>query len=72
MHFGLRFDFRNPDFADTSMADRYAAALEMAEWADRSGCTTIAAYAPLGRRACQDSVGQVAHRGKDRYPIAPR
>src|SRR5437588_3407193 len=42
MHFGLRFDFRNPDFADTSMADRYAAALEMAEWADRSGCTTIA------------------------------
>jgi alkanesulfonate monooxygenase SsuD/methylene tetrahydromethanopterin reductase-like flavin-dependent oxidoreductase (luciferase family) len=42
MHFGLRFDFRNPDFAATVMADRYAAALDMAEWADRLGCTMIA------------------------------
>src|SRR5437763_16879091 len=40
--FGLRFDFRNPSFADTSFADRYAAALDMAEWADRLGCVSIA------------------------------
>jgi alkanesulfonate monooxygenase SsuD/methylene tetrahydromethanopterin reductase-like flavin-dependent oxidoreductase (luciferase family) len=40
--FGLRFDFRNPEHADTAMADRYAAALDMAEWADRLGCVTIA------------------------------
>lgn len=42
MLFGLRFDFRNPDLAETSMADRYAAALDMAEWADGLGCVTIA------------------------------
>lgn len=42
MLFGLRFDFRNPDFAETTMADRYAAALDMAEWADRLGCVNIA------------------------------
>ncbi len=35
--FGMRFDLRNPDFAGTSMADRYAAALDMAEWGDRLG-----------------------------------
>jgi alkanesulfonate monooxygenase SsuD/methylene tetrahydromethanopterin reductase-like flavin-dependent oxidoreductase (luciferase family) len=40
--FGLRFDFRNPDFAGTTMAERYAAALDMAEWADRLGCMSIA------------------------------
>ncbi len=40
--FGLRFDFRNPTIAGTSMADRYAAALDMAEWADRLGCISIA------------------------------
>jgi alkanesulfonate monooxygenase SsuD/methylene tetrahydromethanopterin reductase-like flavin-dependent oxidoreductase (luciferase family) len=40
--FGMRFDFRNPDHADTAMADRYAAALDMAEWADLLGCVTIA------------------------------
>jgi alkanesulfonate monooxygenase SsuD/methylene tetrahydromethanopterin reductase-like flavin-dependent oxidoreductase (luciferase family) len=40
--FGLRFDFRNPDIAGTAMADRYAAALDMAEWADRLGCVSIA------------------------------
>lgn len=39
--FGLRFDFRNPSFANTSMADRYATALDMAEWADRLGCLTL-------------------------------
>ncbi|HZU80426.1 MAG TPA: LLM class flavin-dependent oxidoreductase [Acidimicrobiales bacterium] len=42
MLFGMRFDFRNPAFAGTSVADRYAAALEMAEWADRLGCVNIA------------------------------
>lgn len=42
MLFALRFDFRNPDFAGTSMADRYAAALDMAEWADDLGCVSIA------------------------------
>ena len=40
--FGLRFDFRNPDFAGTAMADRYAAALDIAAWADRLGCVSIA------------------------------
>jgi alkanesulfonate monooxygenase SsuD/methylene tetrahydromethanopterin reductase-like flavin-dependent oxidoreductase (luciferase family) len=40
--FGLRFDFRNPSFAGTTPADRYAAALEMAEWADARGCVSIA------------------------------
>jgi alkanesulfonate monooxygenase SsuD/methylene tetrahydromethanopterin reductase-like flavin-dependent oxidoreductase (luciferase family) len=33
----MRFDFRNPAFAGTIMANRYAAALEMAEWADNLG-----------------------------------
>ncbi len=42
MLFGLRFDFRNPDIAHTAMADRYAASLDMAEWADQLGCLTIA------------------------------
>jgi len=42
MFFGLRFDFRNPAIAATSMAARYAAALDMAEWADRLGCLSIA------------------------------
>lgn len=37
MHLSMRFDFRNPAFAGTSMADRYAAALDMAEWADNLG-----------------------------------
>jgi alkanesulfonate monooxygenase SsuD/methylene tetrahydromethanopterin reductase-like flavin-dependent oxidoreductase (luciferase family) len=39
--FGLRFDFRNPAFAGTTHADRYAAALDMAEWADTRGCLTV-------------------------------
>ena len=39
--FGLRFDFRNPDFAGTTVAERYSAALEIADWADRLGCLTI-------------------------------
>jgi hypothetical protein len=40
MHFGLRYDFRNPAFAGTSMAERYSAALEMVAWADSFGCET--------------------------------
>jgi alkanesulfonate monooxygenase SsuD/methylene tetrahydromethanopterin reductase-like flavin-dependent oxidoreductase (luciferase family) len=40
--FGLRFDFRNPAFAGTTPADRYAAALDMAEWADERGGVMIA------------------------------
>lgn len=40
--FGLRFDFRNPAFARTSAADRFAAAVDMAEWADGLGCVSIA------------------------------
>jgi len=40
--FGLRFDFRNPSFAGTTHRERYAAALDMAEWADRLGCVSIA------------------------------
>ena len=42
MYFGLRFDLRNPELAGTVMADRYAAALDMAEWADGLGCLNIA------------------------------
>jgi hypothetical protein len=39
--FGLRFDFRNPSFAGTTTAERYAAALDMAQWADELGCLRI-------------------------------
>jgi alkanesulfonate monooxygenase SsuD/methylene tetrahydromethanopterin reductase-like flavin-dependent oxidoreductase (luciferase family) len=42
VRFALRFDFRNPDLAGTSMADRYAAALDMTEWADGLGCSSVA------------------------------
>jgi alkanesulfonate monooxygenase SsuD/methylene tetrahydromethanopterin reductase-like flavin-dependent oxidoreductase (luciferase family) len=42
MLFAMRFDFRNPAFAGTSVADRYAAAIDMADWADRLGCVSIA------------------------------
>ncbi len=43
MFFGLRFDFRNPEIGGVSMADRYAAALDMVEWADQlGGCMTVA------------------------------
>ncbi len=42
MFFGLRFDFRNPDLGGVSMADRYAAALDMVEWADGLGAMTVA------------------------------
>jgi alkanesulfonate monooxygenase SsuD/methylene tetrahydromethanopterin reductase-like flavin-dependent oxidoreductase (luciferase family) len=39
--FVLRFDLRNPAHAQTAMADRYDAVLEMAEWADRLGCVSL-------------------------------
>lgn len=41
MLFSLRFDFRNPPMAGTSMAERYEAALEMVEWADRLGAANV-------------------------------
>ena len=39
--FALRFDLRNPEMAATSTADRFAAALDMATWADGLGCVNI-------------------------------
>jgi alkanesulfonate monooxygenase SsuD/methylene tetrahydromethanopterin reductase-like flavin-dependent oxidoreductase (luciferase family) len=39
--FGIRFDFRNPAIAGVAMADRYAAALDMAQWADRLGAVFV-------------------------------
>lgn len=39
--FGLRFDFRNPAMAGTTMAERYQAALDMVEWADRLGAVAV-------------------------------
>ncbi|MDI2127976.1 LLM class flavin-dependent oxidoreductase [Yinghuangia seranimata] len=35
--FALRFDFRNPAFAGTTMGERYAAALDMVSWAEERG-----------------------------------
>jgi alkanesulfonate monooxygenase SsuD/methylene tetrahydromethanopterin reductase-like flavin-dependent oxidoreductase (luciferase family) len=40
--FGLRFDLRNPANSGTTPAERYGAALEMVEWADRLGAVNIA------------------------------
>src|ERR1700722_6432490 len=42
MLFAMRFDFRNPPHAGTTVSERYDTALEMAEWADRLGCVSIA------------------------------
>ena len=39
--FLMRFDMRAPDFG-ASTTELYAAALEMAAWADRLGCVSIA------------------------------
>jgi len=39
--FGIRYDFRNPDFAGTSMADRYECAIEQCEWADGLGFESV-------------------------------
>jgi len=35
--FGIRFDLRNPSFAGVPDVDRYGAAVDMCEWADRLG-----------------------------------
>lgn len=35
--FGMRFDFRNPSSAATTMTDRYRAGIDMAAWAERQG-----------------------------------
>jgi len=37
----MRFDFRNPARAGTTMTERYRAGVDMAEWADRNGFVTI-------------------------------
>ncbi|MER3452134.1 MAG: LLM class flavin-dependent oxidoreductase [Acidimicrobiia bacterium] len=37
----LRFDLRVPSFATTTHAEQYASALDMAEWADHNGFTTV-------------------------------
>jgi alkanesulfonate monooxygenase SsuD/methylene tetrahydromethanopterin reductase-like flavin-dependent oxidoreductase (luciferase family) len=39
--FCIRFDFRSPPEGRTSMAERYAAGLDMMEWADRLGAASI-------------------------------
>jgi alkanesulfonate monooxygenase SsuD/methylene tetrahydromethanopterin reductase-like flavin-dependent oxidoreductase (luciferase family) len=41
MLFCLRFDLRNPAFAGVAAADRYAAALDMCEWAEEHGAMFI-------------------------------
>jgi alkanesulfonate monooxygenase SsuD/methylene tetrahydromethanopterin reductase-like flavin-dependent oxidoreductase (luciferase family) len=38
---GIRYDFRNPAFAGTSMADRYSAALDQIEWAEGLGFESV-------------------------------
>ena len=40
-YFGIRFDLRDPAIAATAPADRYAAALDMAAWADRIGFVSL-------------------------------
>ena len=66
MLFGLRFDFRNPAISETTMADRYAAALDMAEWADRLGCLTIAISEPLNPVSHNGRVTKDVRQGKAR------
>lgn len=39
--FGMRFDFRNPAIAATTMTERYRAGIDMAEWADRAGFVSL-------------------------------
>ena len=39
--FGMRFDFRNPSFAGTTMTERYREGIAMAEWADRHSFVTL-------------------------------
>jgi alkanesulfonate monooxygenase SsuD/methylene tetrahydromethanopterin reductase-like flavin-dependent oxidoreductase (luciferase family) len=40
-YFGIRFDLRDPGFSGVPLADRYAAALDMAAWADRIGFVSL-------------------------------
>ena len=40
-YFGIRFDLRDPGTSGVPLGDRYAAALEMAAWADRTGFVTL-------------------------------
>jgi alkanesulfonate monooxygenase SsuD/methylene tetrahydromethanopterin reductase-like flavin-dependent oxidoreductase (luciferase family) len=40
-YFGIRFDLRHPGFSEVPRTDRYAAALDMAEWADRMGFVSL-------------------------------
>jgi len=54
---GLRFDLRIPDFATTTHAEQYAAALDMANWADRVGLDSV--------------VGSEHHGAPDGYLPAP-
>lgn len=37
----IRFDLRNPESSGVSMPDRYAACLEMCEWAERNGFVAV-------------------------------
>ncbi len=39
--FGMRFDFRNPPFAGTTMTERYRAGLDMVKWADDLGFAVV-------------------------------
>ena len=39
--FGLRFDLRVPEFAPGTVAERYRAAVDMAEWAERNGAMFV-------------------------------
>ena len=39
--FGLRYDFRRPDFAKASSAELVQTALDQCEWADRQGFATV-------------------------------
>jgi alkanesulfonate monooxygenase SsuD/methylene tetrahydromethanopterin reductase-like flavin-dependent oxidoreductase (luciferase family) len=40
-YFGIRFDLRDPGFSGVPLVDRYAAALDMAAWADRTGFVSL-------------------------------
>lgn len=40
-YFGIRFDLRDPGFSGVPRAERYAAAVDMAEWADRLGFVSL-------------------------------
>jgi alkanesulfonate monooxygenase SsuD/methylene tetrahydromethanopterin reductase-like flavin-dependent oxidoreductase (luciferase family) len=40
-YFGIRFDLRDPGFSGVPPTERYAAAIDMAEWADRLGFVSV-------------------------------